>query len=152
MLYRSTSSLWQLLNCILLQNAWWFKTGSHNNQEKQNGKTCYVIYLVGARNWSIFVLVLLLGNGVTLLEARYGDGEGIEVENAEKYSAANAITSSGFRSNKNCMKSARRAFSSGWWLMYLAWSAFNSSCQEQEKTCSASLLHIYCEILCFAGH
>jgi len=59
------------------------------------------------------VLVLLFGNGVTLFEARYGDGEGIDVENAEKYSAANARTSSGFRSNKNCMKSARRAFISG---------------------------------------
>lgn len=96
---------------------------------KKNTKTTQTSlnYRVGALNWSIFVLVLLLGKGVTLLDARYGDGDGIDVENAAKYSAANAITSSGFRSNRNCMKSARSAFSSGWWRIYLPWSAFNSS-------------------------
>lgn len=60
------------------------------------------------------MLVLLFGKGVTLLDARYGDGDGIEVENAAKYSAANEMTSSGFRSNRNCIKSASSAFSSGW--------------------------------------
>ena len=70
-------------------------------------------YLVGALNWSIFVFVRLFGKGVGLFDARYGVGDGIEGENEAKYSAANAMTSSGFRSNRNCMKSAKRARNSG---------------------------------------
>ena len=59
------------------------------------------------------MFVLLFGKGVGLFDARYGVGEGIDGENEAKYSAAKAMTSSGFRSNKNCMKSPSSALSSG---------------------------------------
>ena len=85
------------------------------------------IHLVGALSWSIFVLVLLAGKGVGAFDARYGVAEGIVGENAEKYSAANCTTSSGFRRSKNCRKSASKFFSSGWDRMYVPWSAFSSS-------------------------
>ena len=48
------------------------------------------------------------------LEERANEGtEGAAVENAPKNSEAKPVTSSGFRSSRNCKKSARRARSSG---------------------------------------
>ena len=47
-------------------------------------------------------------------EERANEGtEGAAVENAPKNSEAKPVTSSGFRSSRNCRKSARRARSSG---------------------------------------
>jgi hypothetical protein len=74
-------------------------------------------YRVGALSWSNFVFVLLAGKGVGALEAKYGVEDGMVGENAEKYSAQNCTTSSGFLNNRNCKKSAKILLSSGCDLM-----------------------------------
>ena len=43
-----------------------------------------MIFYLDFFNFSMLVLVLLAGKGVGALDAKYGDWEGIVVENAEK--------------------------------------------------------------------
>lgn len=93
-----------------------------------------IFYLVGALNWSILVFVRLAGKGVGALDARYGVRDGMGAENDEKYSAANCTTSSGFLSNRNWRKSAKRFLSSGCARMYVVWSPFNSSWRVKNKS------------------